>query len=85
MSVRLQVLLEEREMRELRRAAKAEEVTVAEWVRKALRMGLRSRPQRDEARKRAAVRAAAAHAFPTGDIDQMLEQIEQGYRSGGPS
>jgi hypothetical protein len=27
-----------------------------------------------------AVQAAAGQAFPTGDIDQMLSEIEQGYR-----
>jgi len=26
-----------------------------------------------------AVRAASRHAFPTGDVDQMLAEIERGY------
>lgn len=29
-----------------------------------------------------AVRAAARHAFPTADIDQMLSEIERGYGDG---
>jgi hypothetical protein len=32
-----------------------------------------------------AVRAAARHEFPTGDIDQMLSEIEQGYRFDPPA
>jgi hypothetical protein len=30
------------------------------------------------------VRAAARHAFPTADIDQMLGEIEHGYASNEP-
>jgi hypothetical protein len=37
MSKRLQVLLDEPEWREVQRAARASRVTVAEWVRQALR------------------------------------------------
>jgi hypothetical protein len=38
-------------------------------------------PTGDQARKLAAVRAAARHDFPTAEIDRMLEEIEQGYLS----
>jgi len=78
MSKRLQVLLEESELRELRRLARRSNTTVAEWVRRALRAARRSEPVRDADRKLAAVRAAARHAFPTADIEQMLAEIEQG-------
>lgn len=33
----------------------------------------------DSERKLASVRAAAAHAFPSGDVDDMLAEIERGY------
>lgn len=79
MSKRLQVLLDEGEMRDLRRAARRSNVTVAEWVRRALRNARRREPTRDAERKLAAVRAAATHAFPTGDVAQMLAEIERGY------
>lgn len=81
MSKRLQVLLEESEMRELRRLARRSNTTVAEWVRTALRAARRRAPGRDADRKLAAVRAAAQHAFPTSDIEQMLAEIERGYGS----
>jgi hypothetical protein len=35
-------------------------------------------------RKLGAVRAGARPAFPSADIEQMLEEIERGYRSGEP-
>jgi len=79
MSKRLQVLLEEKEWAEIQRAARARRITIAEWVRQALRTARRHQPQRDAEKKLKAVRAATRHSFPTGDIEQMLAEIEQGY------
>ena len=31
------------------------------------------------------MRTAAEHEFPTGDIDQVLREIEQGYRFDPPA
>lgn len=61
--------------------ARREGLTLSEWVRQILRRARAERPSGDRARKLAAVRAAARHAFPTADIDEMLEQIERGYAS----
>ena len=79
MTKRLQVLLDEAELRDLRRVARAERMTVAQWVRQALREARRKVPTSDARRKVDAVRRAAGHAFPTGDIDEMLADIERGY------
>ncbi len=81
MTKRLQVLLEEPEWRELRRAARAEKTTVAEWVRRALRQARRGSSSKDVERKLAAIRSAARHTFPAPEIDQMNEEIERGYLS----
>ena len=81
MTKRLQVLLEEAELREVRRAARARRMTVAEWVRQALREARRQEPLRPPERKLALVRAAARHEFPTADIEPMLDEIERGYQS----
>lgn len=78
MSKRLQVLLDEPEWREVQRAARAQRLTVAAWVRQALRAARRTEPLRDADKKLAVVRAAAQHAFPTAEIDQMLAQIQRG-------
>ena len=85
MSKRLQVLLEEEEMREVRRAARLARVSVAEWVRSARRAGRQAAPASAPDRKLAVVRAAARHAFPTGEIGTMLAEIESGYGVEGGS
>ena len=79
MSKRLQVLLDEGEFDEIRRLARQRNVTVADWVRDALRAARRRRPSSDAAKKLAAVREAAKHGFPTSDIRTMLAEIERGY------
>ena len=79
MSIRLQVLLDEAELREIRQIARRERMSVAEWVRQALRAARRRQGLGDSRKKLEVVRAAARHSFPTGDIDQMLSEIENGY------
>jgi hypothetical protein len=79
MSKRLQVLLGEAELREIQRAARAQRMTVAEWVRQALRTALRRDRVSSAGRKTKAIRAAVRHSFPTADIEEMLSQIETGY------
>lgn len=79
MSKRLQVLLDEGEFREIRDLARRERLTVAEWVRQALRGALRASPRSDARKKLAVVRRAVEHSFPTADIDVMLRELESGY------
>jgi predicted 2-oxoglutarate/Fe(II)-dependent dioxygenase YbiX len=78
MSRRLQVLLQETELREIQRVARARRMTVAEWVRQALRSARRREPLGDTNKKLEVVQAASRHYFPTGDIDRMLAEIERG-------
>lgn len=49
--------------------------TVAARVRQTQRAARRATPSRETDRKRAVVRDAAQHAFPTAEIDQMLAEI----------
>jgi hypothetical protein len=79
MSKRLQVLLDEAELMEIRKLARRQRLSTAAWVRQALRAARRAEPRTDIKKKLATVRAAASHAFPTADIDQMLIEIERGY------
>ena len=83
MTTRLQVLLEDDEIAEIRRVAKRHRMTVAEWVRQALRHARRDEPARDPRRKLAAVREAVRGAYPTADVPQMLSEIEGGYVTDG--
>lgn len=82
MSKRLQVLLEEPEYRGLVRIARARGMTVSEWVRQALREAAREEPSANRGRKLAAIRAASACSFPTGDIDAMVAEIDRGRDMG---
>ena len=79
MSKRLQVLLDDAELRDIQRIARRQRVTVAEWVRQTLRAARRREPGGDVAKKLEAVRAAVRHSFPTAEIDEMLADIERGY------
>lgn len=79
MSQRLQVLLDEEEFAEIRRIARRHRMTVAEWVRQALRLARRDEPYGEPRRKLAVVRESARAAYPTADIDVMLREIESGY------
>lgn len=72
-------------MAEIRRVAKQNRMTVAEWVRQALRRARREEPAADPKRKLLAVREASKHAYPTSDIDQMLAEVERGYLRDGES
>ena len=77
----MQVLVDEREYRSFQRIARHKGMTMAEWVRAVLRAAAAAEPAVSPARKLAAVREAVRHSGPTGDIDQMLEEIERGYRA----
>lgn len=79
MSKRLQVVLRDEELEQIREVAREQGLTVSEWVRKVLQRASTEARTRDPARKLAAVRAAARHAAPTADIDQMLAEIGPGY------
>jgi hypothetical protein len=82
-STRLQVLLDESELKEIRRVARRRGMTVSEWVRNALREGRKAEPGTAARTKLDVVKAASEHAFPVADIERMLEEIESGYR--GPA
>lgn len=73
------MLLPEAEFRHLRRLAKRHRMSVAEWVRQALRAAWREEPAGAKQEKLQAIREAAAHEGPTCDIEQMLREIEKGY------
>ena len=79
MSKRLQVILDDEEMRAIQGIATRHNTTVAEWVRQTLRAARHQEPRLDSERKLKVVRAAIRHKFPSADIDQMLAEIEHGY------
>jgi hypothetical protein len=84
MAKRLQVILKDPEYREIQRMARLRSMSIAEWVRQALDLARRREPLTSVSKKLEAVRAAVRHDFPSGDIEQMLSEIESGYRFGMP-
>lgn len=82
MSERLQLLLDEKELREIRRIAKRHHMTVSQWVRKALREARALEPSGNVSAKLQALRSATRHAYPAPEPKQMLEEISRGYLSG---
>lgn len=71
--------MDDAELAEIKQVARNNRMTVAEWVRQALRAARQSEPVVTAEGKLRVVREAACHSYPSGDIDRMLAQIERGY------
>ena len=80
MSKRLQVLLPDDEMTAIQKAARLENLTTGEWVRRVLREARQRKPTVTAELKLKAVRRAVQHSFPTAGIEQMNSEISEGYR-----
>lgn len=79
MTKRLQVLFDDVELREIKRVARARRMSVAEWVRQTLRAARSEGAVAEAQQKLGAVREASRQGFPTGEIEEVLAQIERGY------
>ena len=82
MAKRLQVIIQDPEYREIQRMARSRHMSIAEWVRQALKLARRREPLGDIGKKLDVIRAATRHDYPAGDIDAMLAEIESGYGAG---
>ena len=71
--------MDDEEYREIQGVARRHRLTVAEWVRQALRQARSDDAGTIDAKLRA-IAEASRHSFPTADIEDMLEEIEAGYR-----
>lgn len=78
MSKRLQVLLEPREYRGFQQIAKEAGLSLGEWVRQVLRSASDTRSTKSPEEKLKAIRRFSQYQAPTGDIEQMLAEIEKG-------
>ena len=79
MSKRLQVLLDEEQYLEIQGIARKQRVSLAEWVRQALRNAIVDH-QGTADRKLRAIIDASRERFPTADIDVILGEIQEGQR-----
>ena len=83
MTKRLQVLMDDDDLRTVQRLARRDHVTTAEWVRRRLKESAAA-ARSDSATKLAAIHVAYRHAAPAPDIDQMLAEIGRGYLGAAP-
>ena len=77
MGKRLQVTLDEQDYKLLQCIARGRGTTAAGWARQVIRDALEADTKTVEAKLRA-VERAYAHQYPTGDIEDILQQIEEG-------
>jgi len=78
-SKRLQVIMNDSEMRRIRSLARSKGVTVSELTRRALLEIAQRESVGNVELKLQSVRSAVTHAFPTSDIAQMNAEIVKGY------
>jgi hypothetical protein len=78
MSKRLQVILDAREFKSFQQIARETGVSLGEWVRQALRRTAEGFARKTPQAKLKAISRASRHSFPTGDIDDILSEIERG-------
>lgn len=83
MTTRLQVLMDEEELQEIRRAAEAQRQSVSEWVRATLRAARARKPLSVEEKLRILHEASLLNG-PTCDIEQMKAEIADGYMKKWP-
>jgi len=84
MSIRLQILLAEEELQEIKRLAAQEHMTVSAWVRRAIQHEQRERPRSVVQGKQEVIRKAAEFQFPTADYADIAADIESDYLEGLP-
>ncbi len=82
MSIRLQVLLDDEELTEVRQYAEQERMTVSAWVRRAIRHEINERPAARVQEKLASIARAKSCEYPSGDYADMAADIEGDYVAG---
>ena len=78
MSTQLQVVMSDAEAASLRQAARRAGLTVSEWARRTLRAARDAQAGPSPDGRLAALDRALTCNHPTGDVDEMLAEIERG-------
>ena len=60
-------------------------MSIAEWARHVLGLGLRNERSMPMWKKLEALREAARPNFPSGDIESILAEVDDGYRADSES
>jgi hypothetical protein len=78
-NIRLQVLLTKEEIDHYKKQAKANKLTLSQWVRQSLMRITDELSSEKPERKLNSLRSAMKLNAPTGDIEQIESEIESGY------
>ena len=78
MSTRLQIVMSDAEAASLRQVARRAGLTVSEWARRALRAARDTQAGPSPRSRLDALDRALACNHPTGDLSEMLADIERG-------
>lgn len=79
MSIRLQVLLDEEELKEVKMLAGQEKITVSAWVRQAIQHEKKERPGTAARKKLQIIESFSKYDFPTGDYKDIAAELDLGY------
>lgn len=82
MSIRLQILMDEEELEDIRELSRVEGLTVSAWVRRAIRHERLDRPGKSVRNKQKILQQALEYSFPTADYEEMAAEIEEDYLKG---
>ena len=79
MNTRLQILLKPKEYKTLKNLAKSLRLSLGEWARQALRSEINKYSSKSSSKKLAIIRKYSKYQYPTASIEQMNQEISQGY------
>lgn len=79
MPKRLRIVLRDSEYLEIKRLARLRRISISEWVHKALTTARHRESVGNIEKKLKALRTAMKFEFATGDIGDILAEIERGY------
>ena len=85
MSIRLQVLLDDDELKEVKELAFQENLTVSAWVRRAIQHEKKERPGTAARKKLQTIQNFSKYDFPISDYKEIAAEIESGYLKENPN
>ena len=78
----MQILLDDDELREVKKLAMQEKLTVSAWVRRAIQHEKKERPGTAAREKLLIIQNSSKYDFPTGEYKDIAADIDSGYLKG---